>query len=316
MYKIIGYFFLVFFVAFNTYAIDRRDSITSQTNIVLKTKTGDIFGTLLVADSSKKTPVALIIAGSGPTDRDGNNPRMKNNSLKMLAYALAQKGISSLRFDKRAIGESRHAGTNEADLRFDDYVHDAEAWIAQLKQDKRFNTIIVIGHSEGSLIGIIAAQHADKFISIAGAGRKASQILREQLSAQPDTIKQMIYPIIDSLDQGKTAAHVAPMLYTLFRPQIQPYLISWFKYDPLVELRKLNIPVLLLQGTADIQVKVDDAKNLSNAYDKAKLVIIENMNHVLKIVNGSTSENIASYNNPMLAISMELTDQIINFIKK
>jgi predicted alpha/beta hydrolase len=134
--------------------------------------------------------VALIIAGSGPTDRDGNNPAMRNNSLKMLAEAMNKNGIVSLRYDKRGIARSRNAGLKEADLRFENYVDDAKAWINYLKKELKFTTIFVIGHSEGSLIGMIASQYKNvtKFVSIAGAGQPADKIIREQLKNQPPSI--------------------------------------------------------------------------------------------------------------------------------
>jgi pimeloyl-ACP methyl ester carboxylesterase len=119
----------------------------NDSSIVLKTKTGNIVGTLLIANPNRKTPIALIIAGSGPTDRDGNNLMAKNNSLKILSEALARNGISSLRYDKRGIGESRAAGKKEADLSFENYIDDAKEWIDLFKDDKRFSDVTVIGHS-------------------------------------------------------------------------------------------------------------------------------------------------------------------------
>ena len=82
----------------------------------LSTATGDIKGRLLLPANSTTCPVVLLIAGSGPTDMDGNNPMMKNNSLKFLAEGLAQKGIASLRFDKRGIAGSTAAGKEATTL--------------------------------------------------------------------------------------------------------------------------------------------------------------------------------------------------------
>ena len=287
----------------------------SEETAVLKTSTGDIMGSLITV-SKEKHPVALIIAGSGPTDRNGNNPAMKNNSLQQLATDLAANGISSLRYDKRGIAASKAAAKDESNLRFEDYVADARAWINMLKQKKEFSRLVVIGHSEGSLIGMIAGQTlADQFISIAGPGRPADQILKEQLKAQPEMIKDLCYPIIDSLKNGKAVENVNPMLNALFRPSVQAYLISWFRYDPQTELKKLNIPSLIVQGTNDIQVKKEDAELLSNAAPNATLAIIKNMNHVLKIIEqGDKQQNLGSYNNPNLAISAEMIQRITSFI--
>ena len=287
-----------------------------ETQIILKTKSGEIFGTLTTPKKSSNLPVALIIAGSGPTDRDCNNPMMKNDAYKKLAYGLSDNNIASLRYDKRGIAESKAAGMSEADLRFDDYVNDAKEWIQLLKQDKRFSKIIVIGHSEGSLIGMIAATTADKFISIAGAGKAADKILKEQLSAQPKQVQDLSFPIIDSLAKGKIVENVNPMLNALFRTSVQPYMISWFKYDPQVEIQKLTVPTLIIQGTNDIQVTVDDAKLLSKANSQSQLILIDKMNHIFRTVEGDRQANIATYNNATLPLADGFVKDIANFILK
>jgi alpha/beta superfamily hydrolase len=292
-----------------------NDTLSTQP-VILKTATGEIFGTLtLPTNNNKKVPVALIIAGSGPTDRDGNNISMKNNSLKMLAEALSKQGIASLRYDKRGVAESRKSGKSELDLRFEDYINDAKGWIDFLLAKNQFSKIIVIGHSEGSLIGMIAAEDRATFISIAGAGRSADLILKEQLAAQPKQIKDTCFAIIDSLKSGKTVEKVNPLLFSLFRPSVQPYMISWFKYDPQIEVNKIKKKSLIVQGTKDIQVSLVDAELLSKANNKSQLLVIENMNHVLKIVEGDRKENMATYNNPNLPISQKMIDGIVGFIK-
>ncbi|MBK8522633.1 MAG: alpha/beta hydrolase [Chitinophagaceae bacterium] len=292
------------------------DTTFIETKITLQTKTGEIFGTLTTPEKFDKIPVVLIIAGSGPTDRDGNNPMMKNNSLKILASELSKNNIASLRYDKRGIAESQSAGKNEEGFRFDDLVNDAKEWIHLLKQDDRFSKIIVIGHSEGSLIGMLTGSNADKFISIAGAGQSADKILKEQLSSQPKEVQDLSFPIIDSLKNGKTFENVPPMLNVLFRTTVQPYIISWFKYDPQDEIKKLTIPTLILQGTNDIQVSVEDAKRLSNANQNAELVLIKDMNHILRTIIGDLQANVATYSRVDLPIANELVKSITDFILK
>lgn len=305
------------FLSLSVKAIPETDSAFVETAIVLHTATGDIFGTLTTPKIFNNIPVALIIAGSGPTDRNGNNPMMKNESLRMLAYKLVDNNIASLRFDKRAIAASQKAAKSEAELRFDDYVNDAKGWIGLLKTDKRFSKVVVIGHSEGSLIGMIASLSlADAYVSIAGAGRSADKVLKEQLAGQEQSIKDISYTILDSLVMGKTVKNIPSSVFAWFRPSIQPYLISWFKYDPQTEIKKLNIPVLILQGTNDIQVTEADAHLLAKANVHAHLVLIKNMNHVFKIIEGDKQANIDAYNNPALPISTELANSIIAFIKK
>jgi hypothetical protein len=290
-----------------------------EAQITLTTPSGEIFGTLTMPKTAGPTaavPVALIIAGSGPTDRDGNNPVMKNNCLKLLAEALAQNGIASVRYDKRGIAASKASAKNEADLRFENYIEDAKAWIQKLRQDKRFSTITVIGHSEGSLIGMVAAKTADKFVSVAGAGEPADEILKTQLQAKPKAVQDLCFPIIDRLKSGQTVADVDPALYSLFRPSVQPYMISWFKYDPQTEIKKLTIPSLIIQGTGDIQVSVEDGRRLAAANPRAQLVLIEQMNHIFRIVAGDRAANVATYNNPSLPIADKLIKSISDFILK
>lgn len=293
------------------------DSVYVETAMVLHTPSGDLFGTLTVPKSSMAATVTLIIAGSGPTDRNGNNPLMKNESLRKLAYALAENHMASLRFDKRGIGESKAAGKNEADLRFEDYINDARGWIRLLKGDKRFSKVVVLGHSEGSLIGMVASQGlADGFISLAGAGRPADQIIKEQLSRQPQQLRDLSFPIIDSLVMGRTVRQVPLMLFSLFRPSVQPYMISWFHYDPQREVQKLPIPVLVVQGTRDLQVGEEDARRLARAQPHAQVLMIPGMNHVLRMVTDDPAANYATYSHEANPISDELVSGIVAFIRK
>ncbi len=306
----------IFFLSFVN-AQDKKQDTYKESNVILKINNDQLFGTLTVPDLTKKYPVALIIAGSGPTDRDGNNPMMKNNSLKMLAEALAKNGIASLRYDKRGIGESKASAISESSLVFENYTEDAKSWINFLKQDKRFSQLVIIGHSEGSLIGMIAGAKANKFISIAGAGDSADKIIKAQIASKSNKqIEEMTFPIIDSLKTGNTVKKVDPMLNALFRSSIQPYLISWFKYNPQTEIKKLNVPILILQGNNDLQVTVQDAENLSKSNKNAELLIIDKMNHIMKIIEGDKQANLESYNNATLPISEVMTNKIVSFILK
>lgn len=295
-------------------------SIAQDQSIILTTTTGKITGTLNLPLGTSKIPVVLIIAGSGPTDRDGNNPAMKNNSLKMLANELYMNGIASLRFDKRGIAESANAMGKEEELRFETYINDVNDWVKLLETNKRFSKIIIAGHSEGSLIGMIAAQKSNKvssFISISGAGSPADEILKEQINKQPILVREMVMPKIDSLKNGLLLQNVNPILNSLFRPSVQPYLISWFRYDPALEIAKLKVPILIIQGETDIQVSVNEATKLfANANNKT-LKLIPNMNHVLKNIDTiEMNAQMKTYSDPYLPINTELIKEIVKFIKK
>ena len=286
----------------------------------LWTPTGELKGSLLMPETKKPVTVVLLLSGSGPTDRDGNQPSMKNNSLKMIATALQAQGIATIRFDKRAIAESKAAFTSELNLRFETYIDDAKAWIEKISKDNRFSKIIVAGHSEGSLIGMVASVNNPKvkgFISIAGAGRPADEILKEQLQAQPMEARITMYKMIDKIKKGDTIANVPAQYNSLFRPSVQPYMISWFKYNPQAEIARLRIPVLLLQGNMDIQVKVTDFELLAKANPSAQKVLIPDMNHVLKsITTMDKSTQIPTYTNPELPVHPKLVESIIQYLFK
>lgn len=278
-----------------------------------------LYGTLELPEGTTSCPVALIIAGSGPTDRDGNNPLMAgaNNSLKFLAEALASRGIASLRFDKRGIGESAGAMTAEKDLRFETYIDDAVLWGSELRKNKRFKSLIIIGHSEGSLIGMVACRKlgADGFVSIAGAGHPASVVLLEQLEPKlPTELFEQTKSILARLQRGELVEAPPQELYVLFRPSVQPYFISWLQYDPAEEIAKLQVPSLIIQGSTDIQTSPGDAERLAAADEDAELLIIEGMNHILKEASGSLQEQIGSYSDPDLPVMPELVAGIASYI--
>jgi uncharacterized protein len=299
-------------------------SAAADTDIELNTPTGTIFGSLrLPAKSDAAMPLVILHAGSGPTDRDGNTVRApgKNDSLKLIAVALADSGIASLRFDKRGIAKSTPAGRAEKDLRFDDYVNDLGAWIKKMRADpyaKRFSKIIIAGHSEGSLIGMMAAANdkADGYISIAGIARGAADVLRTQLKPRlPQGLWDESERVLRSLEAGKTVDDAPTELVSLYRPSVQPYLISWFNKRPTIEIAKLTVPILIIQGTTDIQVAVSEAEALKAAAPKAELTIIEGMNHVLKTVVIDREKNSAAYTDPTLPLSSELMPRLVKFVK-
>jgi uncharacterized protein len=288
----------------------------TETTQQLTVSGGTLYGTLTLPAGNEKCPAVLIIAGSGPTDRNGNGPGGVNNSLQLFAHQLAASGIASLRYDKRTLGESKFPGYTEDSLRFEQLVNDAKAWIDQLNRNEKFTQVVVAGHSEGSLIGMLAADSSTRFISIAGAGRPADDILKKQLATLPGGLRKKAYACIDSLKTGKTVSDVPALLKPLFRPSVQPYMISWFKYDPAKIIGKFNTAPLIIQGTADLQVGVDDAQLLQTGNILAKLKLIENMNHIFRIITGDKKENARSYKNPDLPISTELIKSIADYILK
>jgi pimeloyl-ACP methyl ester carboxylesterase len=309
-FRIVGVFlFLFFLVGSVSFAQSENRLGYFELDQTLQTSTGELSGTLTVPILKGTFPVALIIAGSGPTDRNGNNAQMKNNSLLLLAHELAAQGIASIRYDKRGIGESKGALISEENLRFENYAEDAKAWAAQLKADPRFNRLIIIGHSEGSLIGMLACEQADVFVSLAGAGRSIDVILKEQLAVQLSGKKKLLRAAnegLSKLKEGKLVEDAPVELFGLFRPSIQPYMMSWMKYDPAVEISKLKIPIVIVQGTTDLQVQVKDAELLHAASVGSRYILIEGMNHIFKIAPSDREKNIETYSDPQLPLAAEL----------
>jgi uncharacterized protein len=286
--------------------------------IQLEIKVGTLYGVVDLPTGAGPFPIVVSIAGSGPTDRDGNQPGIRNDSLKLLGQELAAQGIAVLRYDRRGIGQSRKTAPKEEDLTIEILADDVVEWIKLLRKDKRFSRIGIVGHSEGALVGALAAKSApaDAFVSLAGVGRKMHVVLREQLAKNlPADQKEKSDKIIDELVAGRSVADPPTELASLFRPSVQPFLISKLKYDPAQEMAKLEMPVLIVQGTTDLQTMAEDAKVLAAAKKDAKLVIIEDMNHTLKKAS-TRAEQDKAYLDPSLPLAPKLAEEIATFLRK
>jgi len=273
-----------------------------------------IHGTLLESVDSNSV-LSVIISGSGPTDRDGNNTSLKSDYLKMLAEGLFENGVSSYRYDKRGVGNSIGNIQSGNDIKFIDYINDVVSIINHFKDTKEYKRIVVIGHSEGALIGMIASRLiADSFISIAGAGEDYLTLIQRQLSIQPPYVKSMSDPVIEKLKNKELVDSVPPLLNSLFNNTVQKYLIDASSYDPKQEISKLDIPVLIVQGSNDIQIEIKDAQLLHNAAKKSRLEIIQGMNHVFRQAPENRLLNMQTYGNPELSIDDSLVNLIVDFL--
>ena len=294
-------------------------AITQPANVSLT-----LDGTLtLPADMSKPVPVVLLIAGSGPTDRDGNSGYgIKLGMYKMLADSLNRLGIAIARYDKRYSGTNLLLASAKVPIQqhqFPYFVSDAVGFIRQLQTDKRFSKVIVAGHSEGSLVGMMATEQtkADKFISIAGAGQNIAEIMKTQIRAgAPDTLSALADVVLDSLNAGRTVQRMDSHLMSLFSLKNQPGMISWMKFDPAIELKKLNVPVLIINGKHDIQVAVSEAERLKAARPNAELMLFDDMNHIMKNAPADRAENMQTYSDPTLPLTPGLATAIAEFAKK
>lgn len=284
---------------------------------------GPLEGTLL--DAGKSAPVVLIIPGSGPTDRDGNNPLgVTAAPYRLLAEALAAKGVSSARIDKRGMFGSKAAVADANKVTIADYAADTHNWVDAIHKRTGAKCVWVLGHSEGALVALASAQNPDGMcgvILVSGAGRRMSDIIREQLRANPANapVLDSAMAAIDSLEQGRhvDVTDMHPALQRLFAPQVQDFLIDMFRQDPARLAAAVKLPMLIVQGERDVQVSVADAKALATAQPKARLVLIPAMNHVLKdVASDDRAANVATYADPSLPVDSTAVDAIASFVKR
>lgn len=279
-----------------------------------------IDGTLLEPQQNSKT-LAILIAGSGPTNRDGNSSIGKNNSLKMLAQHLADQGIASFRYDKRILKLMRENKLNQSKLRFEDFVRDAADVVNYFKlyntADYDFDKFVLIGHSQGALVAQLASLRTavTGLVLVCGTSKPIGEILVEQVGKQAPFLVNDLKTSLDSISTVGYVNKINPLLNSLLYKDVQPFLKSWMTYDPSEIAKKIEEPTLAIGGTTDIQVPAEEAQVLAGHLQNGKYAIIEHMNHVLKTVNDMGLENQKSYTNPSLALSSEFKAEISTFIK-
>ena len=275
-------------------------------------------------------PALLFIGGSGPATKEG-----VANIYLDTAMHLLEHGIACVRYDKRGIARSASvvdAAKDEDKMVIEDFVGDAAALLQKMKADSRLSRVYVLGHSEGALVGTLALQKtaADGLICLAGAGRNIAEITLEQITANPNNPAELVENsrrIIAELKAGRRVSEVPLLLQSLFRSSVQPYLISWMRYEPTAELAKLkDIPILIAQGGNDMQVQVIDAENLHQAAPESQLAVLPEMTHMLK--NSAVSKEevyrnmvlsrkyLAVYQDDSLPIAPELMAEIVKFVRK
>lgn len=260
---------------------------------------------------TEKTPLIIWVHGSGGVDRNGNQPQY----IKQFRDEINKNNIAFFSYDKRTANPKNVGFIQEDGILIADFVSDVKEVVNHFKDDTRFTEIILAGHSQGSLIAMMALDNVDKYISIAGAGETIDKTLIRQVSAQSAEFGKITETYLKELKETGEIKEVDPNLMSLFAPQNQPFLVSWIELNPLEEIKNVTVPTLIINGDKDIQVQVLDAENLKTAKPDATLVIIENMNHVLKNIE-KEEDNLASYSSAVFPISEALIKTIIEFIHK
>ena len=233
--------------------------------------------------------------------------------LKKLAIGLTENGIATFRYDKRIVKQIRR-GNVDKNIMFDDFVTDAISVLNYFRS--QFDKIYFIGHSQGSLVGMLASKEgADGFISLAGAGKSIDEVIVDQVQNTAPMFTEDTKRVFKLLKEGKTTNDFPPALASIFNKEVQPFMSSWMQYNPQDIIKTLTIPTLILNGTKDLQVSEDEAKLLKAAKEDAELLLINNMNHILVPIEGDNLENSKSYNEPKRALSPELIEAISAFIK-
>lgn len=284
---------------------------------------GPLAGTLL--DPGKGAPVIVIIPGSGPTDRDGNSPMGLNaSSYRLLSEALAARGVATVRIDKRGMFGSKAAIPDANAVTVADYAADAHGWATAMRQRTGARCVWLLGHSEGGLVALQAAQNQKDLcgiILVSAAGRPIGAVIREQLRANPANAPLLV-PAMTALDELEAGRHIDPAplpapLQPLFAARVQGYMIDLLAHDPPRLAASVTVPMLIVQGDHDIQVSVADAEALAKAQPKARLVIVAGMNHPLKAVTSDDrAANLATYGDPSRPVVPALVDAVTGFVKR
>jgi pimeloyl-ACP methyl ester carboxylesterase len=291
-------------------------SHNSEEEILLKNDSIQLPGTLTYNKTLKQQPLVIYIHGSGPVDRNGNQLAMSNaNYIKQLSDSLTLNGIAFYRYDKRS-SLMRNIKYVMKELSFDKFVEDAEIVISHFKNDERFSSITLIGHSQGSLVSMLVSKNnISKYISLAGPSDSIdTALIRQMKTIHGDSIGKLTELHFKELSETGGIKKIDPSQFEIINQQMLPFYKSWLKYNPSEEIKKIEAPILIINGTEDTQVLVNDAKALHKANSKSKLVIIKGMNHVLKTIT-SDVEGAKSYTSPDVPLSSELVSVITKFIK-
>jgi len=269
--------------------------------ITFESSQTQLAGTMTRPEGPGPHAAALVLAGSGPLDRDGNIKRMPLGVSRDLAELLAEWGWASLRFDKRGIGES--AGDYHR-TGFHEELADAEAALTWLKSQPDIGPIVVIGHSAGAIYaGEIAARHPDiaGAVLVSTSAKTGEETLIWQAAQMQDVIvpapvKLLLKVFRTSVvkQQAKALRKLKATTGDVARIQLVKVNAKWMRefmeHDPLPSLRDAKVPLLAITGTKDIQVDVTDlAEIAATAPDGTTTAAIADVDHILRHEPADTS---------------------------
>ncbi|GAA4107478.1 alpha/beta hydrolase [Aquimarina addita] len=321
--------FSILFILFFIFCHGQSKQVSTETNSEKEYNSAIVNvnkytkGTLMTPYAEDNVPLVIFIMDAGSINRDGNDVMSKNDTFLQLSIELAKQGIASYRFDKRLF-QIDLLGIPLNELSFDHFVEDTRSIINYFKKNGNYSEIILAGHGQGSLIGILASQKdidgydsgVDRLISIAGNAQSVDQIVIQQLEKQAPGLDKSAAVAFNELKEKGTVSIYDPALESIFGRSVRRFMSSWIKYNPVEEIQQIEIPVLIIQGDKDLQVEVSESEKLKEAIPSAEYVLIENMNHILREIKGGRLENHKSYNEHWVKIIPEITSTIVNFVKQ
>ena len=273
-----------------------------------------------LTDPGKGAPMLILIPGSGPTDRNGDNPMgVAGGVYRQLAEQLGTNGVATLRIDKRGMFGSKAAIADANAVTIADYVADVRSWTKFLRARGK-SCVWLAGHSEGGIVALAAAQQPKGIcglILLAAPGRPLGAVLRAQLRPQlPSAMFASVEAAIARLEQRQRVdpATVPAPLAPLFNPAVQGYLIDLMTYDPARLAATTKLPMVIIQGETDIQVGVDDARLLAPARSGAKLVLIPGINHLWRKAPAEAGANAATYRDATVPVDPRVAAAIATFV--
>lgn len=308
----IRYLIILLFICFVSFG---QSNLISEETIIYNDSI-ELPGTLTYTKSIKKQPLLIWVHGSGNVDRNGNQSgvNVQANYIKQFRDSVNKNDIAFFSYDKRTANPKNLKFLKN--ISFDDLVLDVQKVVFRFKDDPRFSEIILVGHSQGSLVAMLAVnEFVDKYVSIAGLSESADKTIIKQIRAQNEELGIITEAHIKELNSTGTINEVNPFLLTIFAKQNHHFLISYFKFIPQELIKDLKIPILILNGDKDLQVGIEDANKLHKANPLARLKIIKNMNHVLKSID-EDGDNLKSYYSADFPLSEELIKLIGDFIKE